>query len=175
MVLKGYLLGVFDGHGGPACARVLAKRLLSYIAASLPSQHVSSLLLEQMTPTTEFRPEIESLYAYEFNQYHASVSYLRDTLSNDESQCSINSTERALVTAFDAMDQQLSEEALAFLLGPEMGDILQRVPRWDWYRNCLDLISKKSRFNDLIIGNLGGEMPFPVETKFFSLALYRQR
>jgi hypothetical protein len=93
---------------------------------------VSSLLLEQMTPSTEFRPEIESLYAYEFNQYHASVSYLRDTLSNDESQSSINSAERALVTAFDAMDQQLSEEALAFLLGPEMGDILQRVPRWDW-------------------------------------------
>ena len=30
------------------------------------------------------------------------------------------------------MDQQLSEEALAFLLGPEMADILQRVPRWDW-------------------------------------------
>lgn len=85
-----------------------------------------------MTLTTEFRPEVESLYAYEFNQYHASVSHLRDTLSNDESQSSIDSTERALVSAFEAMDQQLSEEALAFLLGPEMGEILQRVPRWDW-------------------------------------------
>lgn len=84
-----------------------------------------------MTPTTEFRPEIESLYAHEFNQYHASVSHLRDTLSNDESQCSMDSTERALLTAFEAMDQQLSEEALAFLLGPEMSEILQRVPRWD--------------------------------------------
>jgi len=30
------------------------------------------------------------------------------------------------------MDQQLSEEALAFLLGPEMAEIFQRVPRWDW-------------------------------------------
>nr|CAG4636160.1 EOG090X05SW [Eubosmina coregoni]SVE69786.1 EOG090X05SW [Eubosmina coregoni] len=130
---KSYLLGVFDGHGGPACARVLAKRLLSYIAASLPSQHISSLLIEQMTPTAEFRTEVESLYAYEFNQYHASVSHLRDTLSaNDVSQASIESTERALLTAFEAMDQQLSEEALAFLLGPEMADILQRVPRWDW-------------------------------------------
>ena len=132
-IYTGYLLGVFDGHGGPACARVLAKRLLSYIAASLPSQHISSLLIEQMTPTAEFRTEVESLYAYEFNQYHASVSHLRDTLSaNDESQASIESTERALLTAFEAMDQQLSEEALAFLLGPEMADILQRVPRWDW-------------------------------------------
>lgn len=122
---------MFDGHGGPACSRVLAKRLLSYIAASLPSQHVSSLLIEQLTPSAEFRPEIESLYAYEFNQYHASVSHLRDTLSSDE-QSSIDSIEHALVSAFEAMDQQLSEEALAFLLGPDMGEVLQRVPRWDW-------------------------------------------
>lgn len=124
---------MFDGHSGPSCARVLAKRLLSYIAASLPSQHVSSLLIEQMTPTAEFRTEVEALYAYEFNQYHASVSHLRDTLSSkDESQSNVESVERALITAFEAMDQQLSEEALAFLLGPEMGEILQRVPRWDW-------------------------------------------
>ena len=124
---------MFDGHGGPACARVLAKRLLSYIAASLPSQHVSSLLIQQMTPTPEFRPELEALYAYEFNQFHASVSHLRDTLSSlDESNSNTDSVERALVTAFEALDQQLSEEALAFLLGPEMSEILQRVPRWDW-------------------------------------------
>ncbi len=88
-----------------------------------------------MTQTAEFRSEIEALYAYEFNQYHASVSHLRDALSShDESQSQSNgdSTEKALVAAFEAMDLQLSEEALAFLLGPEMGEILQRVPRWDW-------------------------------------------
>lgn len=28
-------MGVFDGHGGPACAQVISKRLLSYIAAAL--------------------------------------------------------------------------------------------------------------------------------------------
>nr|CAG4646246.1 EOG090X05SW [Macrothrix elegans] len=129
---RSYLLGVFDGHGGPACARVLAKRLLSYIAASLPYQAVSSLLLEQMTPTAEFRAEVEALYAYEFNQFHASVNHLRDTLAFEETETAIGNVERALQTAFEALDQQLSEEALAFLLGPEMADILQRVPRWDW-------------------------------------------
>ena len=36
------------------------------------------------------------------------------------------------MAAFEAMDQQLSEEALAFLLGPKMSKILQEVPRWDW-------------------------------------------
>nr|CAG4641681.1 EOG090X05SW [Eurycercus lamellatus] len=130
---KSYLLGVFDGHGGPACAKVLAKRLLSYIAVSLPSQQITNRLIEQMTPTAKFREEVEGLYNYEFNQYHASVSHLRDALSsNDESQSSIESVERALLTAFEAVDQQLSEEALAFLLGPEMSEIIQRVPRWDW-------------------------------------------
>ena len=128
----GYLLGVFDGHGGASCAHVLAKRLLSYIAACLPSQHVSSKLIEQMTPSMEYRPEIELLYAHEFHQYHASVSHLRDTVSTHESQSGIDSIERALVTAFEALDHQLSEEALAFLLGREMGDVLQKVPRWDW-------------------------------------------
>lgn len=28
-------MGVFDGHGGPACAQVISKRMLSYIAAAL--------------------------------------------------------------------------------------------------------------------------------------------
>lgn len=28
-------MGVFDGHGGPACAQVISKRLVDYIAAAL--------------------------------------------------------------------------------------------------------------------------------------------
>lgn len=28
-------MGVFDGHGGPACAQVISKRLFKYIAAAL--------------------------------------------------------------------------------------------------------------------------------------------
>nr|CAG4638439.1 EOG090X05SW [Cyclestheria hislopi] len=127
-----YLLGVFDGHGGPSCARVLAKRLLSYIAASLPAQHLPGCLINQMTQSPEFRPELESLYVYAFNQYLSSVSHLREKLTDDESQFNINDIENALVTAFDAMDHQLSEEALAFLLGPKMANILKSDPHWDW-------------------------------------------
>lgn len=33
--LQGLLMGVFDGHGGPACAQVISKRLFNYIAANL--------------------------------------------------------------------------------------------------------------------------------------------
>lgn len=28
-------MGVFDGHGGPACAQVISKRLFNYVAAAL--------------------------------------------------------------------------------------------------------------------------------------------
>lgn len=28
-------MGVFDGHGGPACSQVVSRRMLNYIAASL--------------------------------------------------------------------------------------------------------------------------------------------
>ncbi|VVC86188.1 unnamed protein product [Leptidea sinapis] len=31
----GLLMGIYDGHGGPACAQVLSKRLLKYVAAAL--------------------------------------------------------------------------------------------------------------------------------------------
>lgn len=31
----GFICGIFDGHGGPACSQVISKRLLRYIAASL--------------------------------------------------------------------------------------------------------------------------------------------
>lgn len=30
----GFICGIFDGHAGPACAQVISKRLLRYIAAS---------------------------------------------------------------------------------------------------------------------------------------------
>lgn len=33
-------MGVYDGHGGPACAQVISKRLLNYIAAALLPNHV---------------------------------------------------------------------------------------------------------------------------------------
>lgn len=34
------LFGVFDGHSGPACAQILAKRLFDYICAGLLSKDI---------------------------------------------------------------------------------------------------------------------------------------
>lgn len=35
VIFPGLLVGIFDGHGGGACAQVISKRLFHYIAASL--------------------------------------------------------------------------------------------------------------------------------------------
>lgn len=32
---SGLLVGIFDGHAGPACSQVISKRLMRYLAASL--------------------------------------------------------------------------------------------------------------------------------------------
>lgn len=46
--VTGLLLGVFDGHGGPACAQVISKRLLSYIAAALlPLEPLNKYIKEE--------------------------------------------------------------------------------------------------------------------------------
>jgi len=56
------------------------------------------------------------------------VSHLRDVHNTQD----CDSIERALLTAFEMMDHQLGEEALAFLIGPKMDEILNLVSRWDW-------------------------------------------
>lgn len=40
-------MGVFDGHGGPACAQVISKRLFKYIAAALLPQNLLQKYKEQ--------------------------------------------------------------------------------------------------------------------------------
>lgn len=48
--ISGLLMGIFDGHGGPACAQVVSKRLLSYIAAGLLPADVLNNFAKDGTP-----------------------------------------------------------------------------------------------------------------------------
>lgn len=43
-------MGIFDGHGGPACAQVVSKRLLSYIAAALLPYDTLNSYIEDGAP-----------------------------------------------------------------------------------------------------------------------------
>lgn len=109
-------MGVFDGHGGGACAQVVSKRLFHYISAcllppKLLQQYLNSItsdrkleLLETFNDKVEFVAEIRDLYQASF------LNFVKDLLQSDvrkEFQM-----ERALENAFLRLDSDLSNEAL---------------------------------------------------------------
>lgn len=110
------LLGVFDGHGGGACAQVVSKRLFHYISACLlPSklleQYLTSInsdkklhLLETFNDKVEFVAEIRDLYQASF------LSFVKDLVQSDTRK--EFQMERALENAFLRLDNDLSNEAL---------------------------------------------------------------
>lgn len=116
LLFIGILLGVFDGHGGGACAQVVSKRLFRYISAcllppELLQQYLSSIdsdkkleLLQTFNDKVEFVAEIRDLYQTSF------LNFVKDLVQSDvrkEFQM-----ERALEDAFLRLDNDLSNEAL---------------------------------------------------------------
>lgn len=112
-------MGVFDGHGGGACAQVVSKRLFRYISAcllppKLLQQYLNSIdsdrkleLLETFNDKVEFVAEIRDLYQASF------LNFVKDLVQSDgrkEFQM-----ERALEDAFLRLDNDLSDEALSQL------------------------------------------------------------
>ncbi|CAK1554069.1 unnamed protein product [Leptosia nina] len=111
---QGILFGVFDGHGGPECAQVVAKRAMSYIAASLLPPHIVKLLmngslnlsqiLEMYNVKGEFVPELQQLYHESFQKYLAELS------ETHNKNCSIaDRIESSLLR----LDFDMSHEALS--------------------------------------------------------------
>ncbi|KAG5321002.1 PDP1 phosphatase, partial [Pseudoatta argentina] len=116
LLTKGVLLGVFDGHGGSACAQVVSKRLFHYISACLlPSklleQYSNSIstdkkinLLETFNDKIEFVAEIRDLYQTSF------LNFIKDLIqSNTRKEFQM---EKVLENAFLRLDNDLSNEAL---------------------------------------------------------------
>ncbi|KAJ8667965.1 hypothetical protein QAD02_009628 [Eretmocerus hayati] len=114
---NGILLGVFDGHGGTACAQVISKRLLNYISACLLPQEILQTvletvmmgkdpqLLETFNDKAKFIDEINEIYQASF------VNFLKDlakTNSSKEFQM-----EAAIENAFLRLDDDISMEALS--------------------------------------------------------------
>lgn len=116
LLTKGILLGVFDGHGGGACAQVISKRLFHYISAcllptNLLKQYLDALrsgrrleLLETFNDKVEFVNEIKHLYQASF------LTFLHDLAGTE---CTKEfQMEAALENAFLRLDNDLSTEAL---------------------------------------------------------------
>lgn len=115
---NGHLLGIFDGHGGVACAQVISKRLPAYIAGCLlqtnslkrilrSQKHPAQLqdhLLESYNDTIEFVPNISKLYS------ESLLSFLKELA--EKSEKSDFRMEEALQNSFLSLDRDLSDEAL---------------------------------------------------------------
>lgn len=112
------MLGIFDGHGGNACAQVISKRLLAYIAACLlPSDRLKKIsatqknyfqlqehLLEFFNDDVDFVSDINKHYGDSFS------SFLKERA--EKSVKADFQMEDALHDAFLSLDRDLSDEAL---------------------------------------------------------------
>lgn len=83
VLFLGLLAGVFDGHGGAACAQVIAKRLFNYITACLIPQNRLLDLLSFMENSTldlirSFNDEVQFVDDVH-DLYHSSfLNFIRD-------------------------------------------------------------------------------------------------
>ncbi|XP_006028183.1 pyruvate dehydrogenase [acetyl-transferring]-phosphatase 2, mitochondrial isoform X2 [Alligator sinensis] len=130
---KGMMFGIFDGHGGYACAQAVSERLFYYIAVSLMSQQA----LEEMELATEcMKPVLPILQWYKhpndlmFREVaslyfdHLRV-YWQDLLNLDlETGFSV---EEALINAFKRLDSDITLEVQAPLENEVMRNIALQV------------------------------------------------
>lgn len=112
-ITTGLLMGVFDGHGGTACAQVISKRLFKYIAACLLppdtlSKHMDTLNLNNLIETYNDKVDIvEDIKEI----YHQSFKHFLNELVKLEARENFF-MESALEHAFLRLDRDLSEEVL---------------------------------------------------------------
>ncbi|XP_029907919.1 pyruvate dehydrogenase [acetyl-transferring]-phosphatase 1, mitochondrial-like isoform X2 [Myripristis murdjan] len=115
----GLLLGVFDGHAGPACAHAVSQRLFYYIAvATLPLRTLAELeqaVQEEraVPPLLEWHkhPQDHSGSHSGQDAFHSLRAYWQLRLQGQDG----GSISSALVDAFSRLDDDLSLEAQAHL------------------------------------------------------------
>ncbi|KAJ8924940.1 hypothetical protein NQ315_001103 [Exocentrus adspersus] len=116
LLTTGFLVGVFDGHGGGACAQVIAKRLYHYITACLLPhenllQYFLSLtksdapdLIQTYNDKVQFVDDIKEIYSKSFSKF---VKDLSETGTQGNVQ-----VQEAMQKAFLRLDEDMSQEAL---------------------------------------------------------------
>uniref|UniRef100_A0A3B4G9H4 Pyruvate dehydrogenase [acetyl-transferring]-phosphatase 1, mitochondrial-like n=1 Tax=Pundamilia nyererei TaxID=303518 RepID=A0A3B4G9H4_9CICH len=111
---KGMLFGVFDGHGGWACAQAVSERLLYYIAVAMMQRH-SLEELEKCMEHSRPIPPILQWYKHhtDFNYRESASLYIdnlrvfwQELLDSDE-----HDPQDALDYAFKRLDADISLEA----------------------------------------------------------------
>ncbi|XP_064293080.1 pyruvate dehydrogenase [acetyl-transferring]-phosphatase 2, mitochondrial isoform X2 [Plodia interpunctella] len=106
------LMGVYDGHGGPACAQVISKRLLNYIAAALLPNDVlkkyvnepsRECLIETYNDRVELIEDLKVVYEKSFDKHLKQLS-----LETSDKKDVGASLEQAILQ----LDEDLSKEVL---------------------------------------------------------------
>uniref|UniRef100_A0A336JYJ4 CSON007378 protein n=1 Tax=Culicoides sonorensis TaxID=179676 RepID=A0A336JYJ4_CULSO len=110
------LVGVFDGHGGPACSQVVSKRIMRYIAASfLPKKILEEQIKNKAKSDSfaaclhdrlEFVEEVKDIYEDSFLKY---VNEMIIDAEHDKYDL-----KKKIENAFLKLDNSLSEEALNY-------------------------------------------------------------
>ncbi|XP_047500763.1 pyruvate dehydrogenase [acetyl-transferring]-phosphatase 1, mitochondrial-like isoform X1 [Penaeus chinensis] len=111
----GYLFGVFDGHGGPECSQVVAKRLFDYVAAALlPRKELRRVVseweagnripvIQVYNDPSQFVTELQEIYQDSFLRYCISL------LSAFDEDFSM---EEVLIQAFVQLDNDMGREVV---------------------------------------------------------------
>ncbi|CAL8263517.1 unnamed protein product [Merluccius merluccius] len=115
---KGTLFGVFDGHGGWACAQAVSERLLSYVAIAMMSRQ-SLEELEWCLEQGRSVPPVLQWYKHRGDvSYQESASFYRDQLRvfwqellDHEEHSDGMSPAEAMEHAFKRLDTDISLEA----------------------------------------------------------------
>ncbi|XP_071541542.1 pyruvate dehydrogenase [acetyl-transferring]-phosphatase 1, mitochondrial [Panulirus ornatus] len=124
----GYLFGVFDGHGGPECSQVVAKRLFDYVAAALlPRAELRRVVSEWKAggrvPLTQVYND-PSQFVVELQEiYDASLLSYCDTLLTSVSQDF--SMEEVLIDAFIRLDDDLGREVMENQRSPVLEPLIR--------------------------------------------------
>lgn len=112
LLTAGMLFGVFDGHGGAACAQVIAKRLFNYITVCLLppdllqgyyKDDLQKMLLEPYNDRFQFYDDLQQLYDTSFATFV-------EELANKKKQSEEFKMKDALTSAFLRLDEDLSRE-----------------------------------------------------------------
>ncbi|XP_040581537.1 pyruvate dehydrogenase [acetyl-transferring]-phosphatase 1, mitochondrial [Lepeophtheirus salmonis] len=121
---KGFLFGVIDGHGGPACGQVVAKRILHYVASGLLSiedltLHLQALesqdiesehynLISTFNDPYTLVKDLQILYSQSYLEHIREIhSCIVTRMDHDEGM----SLAESFIKSFESLDGAMSKEA----------------------------------------------------------------
>lgn len=115
----GLLFGVFDGHAGPSCAQIIAKRLLRYIGMSkVPTNALRQQLLDGARSDSflrchndkvDFVNDLRDIYEQSFSKFAHELCHADDDGGGGGEHKQLSA---AIEAAFLRMDDDISDEAL---------------------------------------------------------------